>query len=135
MGKYWTISVQRLLFLGSAPTDHPWVEIIARERPGAYAHEAKEGATEAQQVVDRWHLLCNCSEALLDALEHGYRAVRKIGRSLAGQNMPYPESLHPGSKAERLQTQRWHNRRVVFDQVKELSPWAGANSLRRGDQA
>lgn len=54
---------------------HPGVELISRDRASAYSKAASEGAPEAQQVADRWHLLKNVREAVERLLERHLPAI------------------------------------------------------------
>ncbi|GAB7541274.1 transposase [Cupriavidus sp. 8B] len=38
---------------------HPSIEIVARDRAGAYSEAVDIALPAARQVSDRWHLLCN----------------------------------------------------------------------------
>jgi len=48
---------------------HPGVKIVARDRSMEYAHGISEGAPQAIQIADRWHLLLNLREALQRVLD------------------------------------------------------------------
>lgn len=62
---------------------HPGIEIISRDRAGAYAEGARLGAPQAVQVADRWHLLKNVREALERLLTRYHPAIRQAAMSVA----------------------------------------------------
>ncbi|HEU5379398.1 MAG TPA: ISL3 family transposase [Ktedonobacteraceae bacterium] len=48
---------------------HPEIEIVRRDRGGAYADGAAQGAPQAEQVADRWHICKNLGDALEQAIQ------------------------------------------------------------------
>jgi DNA-binding NarL/FixJ family response regulator len=71
---------------------HPTVEIVARDRAGAYSDAVRTASQGAQQVADRWHLLTNlreCVERLLVRRSASVReAARLLGEALRIESQP-----------------------------------------------
>ncbi|CAN0576036.1 unnamed protein product, partial [Ectocarpus sp. 12 AP-2014] len=58
---------------------HPEVEVISRDRCGLYAKAARQGAPQAKQVADRFHIVQNLRQAIEEEINlHG----RATGRAL-----------------------------------------------------
>lgn len=121
---------------------HPGVEVVSRDRSQAYAQAATEGAPQARQVADRWHLLKNVREAIelvfgrhaavidaaLKAAETplgptGDPAVpgADAAASAVEPSPPQPPA-EPASESPRLQVERTERQRRIerFERVHEL---------------
>jgi transposase len=57
---------------------HPTVRIVSRDRAGAYAEGAPQGAPGAVQVADRFHLFCHLTQALQRVLERLVSVLRRV---------------------------------------------------------
>jgi transposase len=75
---YWKAERQRAYGIAGRLKAHPGVEIITRDRSGEYARGAREGAPQAMQVADRWHLLQNLEQVLERLLTGCYQRLRQL---------------------------------------------------------
>jgi len=103
---------------------HPEVEIISRDRCGLYAQGAREGAPQARQVADRFHLLQNLRETIETQLS---RADRSTGRALLPESKDEDGVAHgPGGRREAAEHRHLikqahrRSRQAVFDQIRTL---------------
>ncbi len=57
---------------------HPEIEVISRDRGGAYAAAAKKGAPQAQQIADKFHLLLNLREKLKELMARKQKLLPQV---------------------------------------------------------
>jgi transposase len=81
---------------------HPGIEVITRDGSAAYAQAAREGAPQARQVADRWHLLKNLVDWLVELLSRHRGSLEEITRELAAAQRPNDEPA--GAEVDREDT-------------------------------
>lgn len=77
--------------------EHPGVQIVSRDRAGFYAEGARDGAPNATQVADRFHLVHNVHEALTRVMHRHHRQLREAAKSIVlPPTQQTPELPTPG---------------------------------------
>lgn len=82
--------------------EHSGVEVVARDRAGAYADGIHQGAPDVVQVADRWHLAKNLGEAIEELLDRHRQHMRRIPLPAASAaDAPQATSSAPTATAAR----------------------------------
>lgn len=61
---------------------YPEIQVVSRDRGGIYATAAREGAPQARQVADRWHLLKNIGDALERMMYRHIPLIRVVAKEI-----------------------------------------------------
>jgi transposase len=62
---------------------HPEIEVISRDRGGAYAAAAKKGAPQARQIADKFHLVKNLREGLKELMARKQKVLPEMEENSA----------------------------------------------------
>lgn len=109
--------------------EHPGVEVVARDRSTEYARAISEGAPNAAQVADRWHLLHNLRQVLVRHLT----SARGRLKSLPGtENLPSDGArVRRRSPAEQEVSSAARNRHLArYTEARRLHAEDGLNILQ-----
>ena len=132
---------------------YPEIQVVSRDRSGVYATAAREGAPQARQVADRWHLLKNIGDAPERMMYRHIPLIRLVASELSPKKSPDPEPSVPAAslrRPERLKQQtrkkrhqRWtevmalHNKGCSFREISRItglsrvtvSRWVGSGTF------
>jgi transposase len=118
--------------------EHPGAEVVARDRWGAYADGVRQGAPDATQVADRFHLIKNSREVLEHVLNRHRGVLRDASRELDAAKRvddeprdqvqesrsevdDRPKELYQRKRSERERSQVFNaERRVRYEAVQAL---------------
>jgi transposase len=94
---------------------HPEIDLVSRDRGKIFREAATEGAPQAKQVVDRFHLQKNFAEALEKFFRKQERALKKAiqsstGKRHAAERTAVPEKVVQERRARHRQRVSMHKR-------------------------
>ena len=102
--------------------NHPEIAYVSRDRGKDYTQGATEGAPQATQVSDRFHLMKNFVEAVEAEVSRCYKHLRQAQLPLPSPDIPSPNEWQqaPDGDVERKRLVQHLDKHEQFQQVKDL---------------
>lgn len=92
---------------------HPSIEIVSRDRCGLYSRAARDGAPQALQVADRFHLVQNLRKAIEEQMN---LSGRMTGRALLSE----ADNASAAAHLQRARPAHRQSRQEVFTMIHSL---------------
>ncbi len=101
---------------------HPEVDVVSRDRGGVYIDGATQGAPQATQVADRWHILSNLGDAVEAFLLRAHTRLEDVGAKPEQEQVPdKPLSSFSATPAcQRKSQARLLRKWKLYERVQEL---------------
>jgi transposase len=100
--------------------EHTGVEILSRDRGKDYAEGGRQGAPDAVQVADRWHLFKNLGDVLERVMTREHRRLREAAAHIEETRPVDPPPERELTRAEREKQERRARRVERYEGVQEL---------------
>jgi transposase len=102
--------------------DHPEIDDVSRDRGKDYTQGASEGAPQASQISDRFHLMKNFVEAVEAEVSRCYKHHSQAQLPLPTPSVPQADEWQQASDGdvERKRLARQLDKQEQFEQVKDL---------------
>ena len=110
---------------------HPTIEIVTRDRSNVYAHGISQGAPQAEQVADRFHLLQNLTEVTKKVIKKHTSDIHKaLFPTEEIENLPLPPiRVTEADKRRQKRVREAHNLSELGWYAKDIAKQMG---LSRG---
>ena len=102
--------------------DHPEIAYVSRDRGKDYTQGATQGAPQATQISDRFHLMKNFVEAVDAEVSCCYKHLRQAQLPLPSPDIPQDDEWQqaPDGDGEQKHLRQQLDKQELFKQVKDL---------------
>jgi len=112
---------------------HPGVQVVSRDRAGAYTEAIREAAPYAVQVADRFHLSQNLGETLERIMRRSYPTIKQILGEMNKGIQPDEQQALPFQRHEADKQVSQRRRMAIYEQIITLHE-QGCNQTEIAEQ-